>query len=260
MNARGNVARVDDLTGADRRGQYGSLRRARRYRRRLYELAVSVSDPPVGRALRISSRESLQPARQRATLYRIARALPAAVAGDVVEAGTHRGGTAVVLALALADQPARRLHLFDRWGDLPDPTPADGEHFVSYARANIPEKLAELQRSDPLGACTRLLHERAGIDPGRVVYHPGWFKDMFPRYSGQPVVLAHLDTDYYESTREALEFVHRQAAQRCIVVVDDYREWEGARRAVDEFASHRSLAVRPLNPNSALLVLRGGPR
>jgi hypothetical protein len=126
---------------------------------------------------------------------------------------------------------------------------------VSYARENIPGKLAELQRSDPRRACARLLHDRAGIHPDRVVYYQGWFDDTFPSYSGHPIVLAHLDTDYYESTRSALAFVRREAAQRCFVVVDDYREWEGVRKAVDDFARRSGTPVQPLGANSALLVV-----
>src|SRR5688500_4426490 len=45
--------------------------------------------------------------------------------GDIIEAGCALGGSAV--ALAAAKSPERRLLLYDVFGQIPPPSPADGE-------------------------------------------------------------------------------------------------------------------------------------
>ena len=44
-----------------------------------------------------------------------------------------------------------------------------------------------------------------------------------------------LDTDYYESTKFALEKLYDKVSKNGIIYIDDYGNWKGAKQAVDEF-------------------------
>ena len=46
-----------------------------------------------------------------------------------------------------------------------------------------------------------------------------------------------LDGDWYESTRVCLENLYPHVAPGGIVIVDDYYNWDGCARAVNEFVS-----------------------
>lgn len=210
-----------------------------RLRRRAYLWVMSVRRPDVGRALRLSEGVSLMSSRRRAALYDLAAGLT--VPGDVIEAGTFRGGSAVVLASALRDQPGRTLHLFDRWGDVPAPTLEDGEQYPIYGEAY--RETLVVKHQDALERCKHLILEEAAVPPDRVCFHQGWFEDTFPGYDGTRIAMAHLDSDFYEPMALSLRFVADNAAPGCIVAIDDYDTFDGTRRAVGEFLAERGLPL-----------------
>jgi Macrocin-O-methyltransferase (TylF) len=56
----------------------------------------------------------------------------------------------------------------------------------------------------------------------------------------EPVALAHLDGDWYESTMVCLERIAPRLPAGGRLVIDDYHYWSGCRRAVDEYFSGRT--------------------
>ena len=55
-----------------------------------------------------------------------------------------------------------------------------------------------------------------------------------------PVALAHLDCDWYESLMTCLEQIEPHLIPGGRFVIDDYYNWSGCTRAVDEFFSGRA--------------------
>jgi O-methyltransferase len=205
-----------------------------------FRALLGVVNPALEELLRRTDRYTLVPARNRVTLYREAeQVLSREVPGAFVEVGVHRGGSAAILAHLIHDRPDRALHLFDRWGDLPDPTPEDGAQWTLYRRDAISEKLRALQETPPLQDVRRLLEDTLQFPASRLHYHQGWYSETLApattRYPGGPIAFASIDCDYYASVHEALDFVSRHAVEGTTVVVDDYGSWDGANRATHEF-------------------------
>ena len=48
------------------------------------------------------------------------------------------------------------------------------------------------------------------------------------------IALLRLDTDWYESTKLELEKLY-QACKNGILLIDDYEDWQGCKKAVDEY-------------------------
>ena len=185
---------------------------------------------PLARLIGIGDDFTLMSARKRTTLYREGKSvLDQNVPGHFVEIGVHRGGSAVILAGLIEKQPKRRLHLFDRWGDLPEPSKEDGFRQQEYAKDNIPEKLQELVNNDPLVATKLVLEKELGFQHAQ--YHQGWYDDTLPEYSDGPIAFASIDCDYYDSVVLSLDFVKRHASPGCRIVLDDYDHWPGAKQA-----------------------------
>ena len=69
----------------------------------------------------------------------------------------------------------------------------------------------------------------------------GDFSDTLPAYftsASEPrnVIFAHLDSDWYDSTRLALRYVYPAVINNVgEAQIDDYNYWNGSRRAVDEY-------------------------
>ena len=51
----------------------------------------------------------------------------------------------------------------------------------------------------------------------------------------QPVALAHIDGDWYESVMTCLQRIEPHLAEGGVMVIDDYDAWSGCRTAVDEY-------------------------
>lgn len=218
---------------------------------------LSQMQPTLARLIEISNPYTLVSARNRVSLYRLAeQTMLNGIAGDFVEIGVHRGGSAAILAGLLKEcdpKGHRTLHLFDRWGDLPDTTVEDGFRAEQYARANIPDKLAKLAADSPLESTREVILERVGFD--RVEFHQGWYEDTFPNYNGGPIAFATVDCDYYKSVALTLDFIKEHAAPGCCVVIDDYDPWPGAKKATDEFATRWNLTVTRTGLGPAVMFL-----
>jgi O-methyltransferase len=214
--------------------------------------------PDLARLLRTTKPYTLMIPRNLTTLYREGRrTLRAGVEGDFVEIGVHRGGSAGVLAGLITDRGERHLHLFDRWGDLPEPTGRDGVKLQEYRKDRIGDKLATLRDDPPLGRTRHLLEELLNFPPERLHYYPGWYSETFAAYAGGSIAFASIDCDYYESVRDSLEFIERFASPSATIVADDYGSWPGTKDAVDEWIGKTSRKVRiyPLRTGPAVLRL-----
>ena len=216
---------------------------------------VRLVSPELDRLLRITDPYTLAPRRNRVTLWREARRiLDRGVPGDFIEIGVHRGGTAGVLAHLLKSED-RTLHLFDRWGDLPEPTANDGFRADEYRRDLIPEKLADLRERPPLPDARQLIHALVGLPEAKARYWQGWYDETFPAYEGGPIAFASVDCDYYESVRDSLAFLTPHLVPGATIVLDDYSTWPGARVAADEWLANRAARLHPMPTGPAVIRL-----
>jgi len=165
------------------------------------------------------------------------------VDGLVIEAGTARGGSAIVLAAAKA--PERPMKVYDVFGTIPPPTERDG--------ADVHQRYATIAAGEAKGPGGEtyygyrddLYHEvedafaRHGVPVGEhnVELVRGLFEDTIQL--DEPVSFAHLDGDWYESTMTCLTRIAPLLATGGQIVLDDYYKWSGCRRAVDEYFAGR---------------------
>lgn len=167
----------------------------------------------------------------------------AGIDGLIVEAGTARGGSALVMAAAKA--PGRRMRVYDVFGMIPPPGDRDGEDvhrryatIASGASSGIGGELYYGYRSDLLAEVTASF-DRYGMPLAEhgVELVQGRFEATIRL--DEPVALAHLDGDWYASTMTCLSRIAPLLAVGGRIVVDDYDTWSGCRAAVDEYFAGR---------------------
>lgn len=172
------------------------------------------------------------------------RALP----GDVVECGVWRGGSMMVVAEVLRRRGERRtLHLFDTFEGMPPPTEHDVDWRGRSARAELDNVAPTVRRSAWAVASEAEVRRNlasTGYDPACVRFVVGRVEDTLPAAAPDAIALLRLDTDWYESTRHELEHLYPRVVSGGVIIIDDYGDWQGARRAVDDYLSQ--LEVRPL--------------
>jgi hypothetical protein len=74
-----------------------------------------------------------------------------------------------------------------------------------------------------------------GYPADRVHLHPGLVEDTVPEQAPDTIALLRLDTDWYSSTKHELEHLYTRLSPGGVLILDDYSDWEGARKATDDW-------------------------
>jgi len=176
--------------------------------------------------------------RRASLLGAIDHVLKHGIEGDVVECGVWRGGSMMLVALALMARgdTSRDLWLYDTFEGMSEPTDADAAASGESAAA----QLARTPRGEGVWCEAGLDDVQAnlwstGYPRERIHFVQGKVEDTIPGTLPGRVALLRLDTDWYESTAHELLHLYPRLSRHGILVIDDYGHWQGARRAVDEY-------------------------
>ena len=159
--------------------------------------------------------------------------------GVIIETGAALGGSAIVMASAKSK--SRRMKIYDAFGMIPAPSEKDGEdvhrRFTTIATGKskgIGGDLYYGYRKDLLRDVTQA-YARFGlpIESSNIELIKGLFADTL--HVDEPIALAHLDGDWYESTKICLERIAPFLVPGGRLIIDDYFKWSGCRKAVDEY-------------------------
>ena len=160
-------------------------------------------------------------------LWTIASALRQ-VPGDILEVGVWRGGTGVILASAVKNDPARIVYLADTFEGVVKA----GEHDPSYIGG---------EHADTSEQTVRVLIERCSLSNTQLL------KGIFPEETSirvrGPIAMLHCDVDVYESARGVVEWVLPRLSPGGVIVFDDYgfSGCEGVTRYGNELSMQHDL-------------------
>lgn len=170
------------------------------------------------------------------------------IKGAVVECGVWNGGSSAIVAAGLksAGDSDRPFWLFDSFEGLPQPTEKDE---------------AKVRENYFPGWCTggvervREAHRLVGHSLESTTIVPGWFDDTLANHAEAvgPIALLHVDADWYDSVTTVLRTFYGQVVPGGIVVIDDYDNWSGCRKAVHDFFGDQvvaTLVFRPIDNNA----------
>jgi O-methyltransferase len=154
------------------------------------------------------------------------------VQGDLIEAGSWRGGASILMRATLDALGAhdRTVWVADSFEGFPIP---DDQHPETEPFAEVSFLAVPLE--DVRGHFARL-----GLDRG-VEFVPGFFQETMPTLTGRSWSLLRLDGDSYEATWVTLESLYPGLAAGGYVVVDDYGAVEECQRAVDDYRRHEGI-------------------
>ena len=183
------------------------------------------------------------------------------IPGDVVEAGVALGGSAILLASQMG--PGRCFHGYDVFGRIPAPSERDDaksqERFavIASGQAKGLGEAAYYGYIDNLYAEVVRSFESFGltVDGRRISLHRGLFEDTLSFPQGGRVALAHIDCDWHDPVRLCLERLYPVWTPGGYWIIDDYNDYGGCRKAVDEFLAQHADVVR-LSSDSNLVLQR----
>jgi O-methyltransferase len=170
------------------------------------------------------------------------------IPGDFVECGVWRGGSVMMMALALQKLGAtRRIHCFDTFEGMPQPTDEDvrletGESAASMM-ARTPKQDGEYLWAMAALELVRKNVESTGYPSDLVSYHKGRVEDTLPASAPEMIALLRLDTDWYESTKHELIHLYPRLVTTGILIIDDYGCWRGSRKATDDYLTESAAKI-----------------
>jgi hypothetical protein len=152
------------------------------------------------------------------------------IRGCVVECGVWRGGMMAGIADLLGED--RDYFLFDSFQGMPPAREIDGPAALAWeTNTDSPVYYDNCVASEDEAAAT-MKRSRAK----RVSLVKGWFSDTVPTFKPpSEIAVLRLDGDWYDSTRVCLEHLVPFVADHGVVIIDDYYEFDGCARAVNEY-------------------------
>jgi asparagine synthase (glutamine-hydrolysing) len=159
--------------------------------------------------------------------------------GIFVEAGCALGGSAILISHAKA--ATRPFFVYDVFGMIPPPTNEDTADVHDRYRTIVggnasgigPDKYYGYEEN--LYGIVQANLRSFGIDCAerQVLLIKGLLQDTMR--IDQPVALAHVDVDWYEPVMTCLERIWPKIVVGGAVILDDYHDWGGCRKAADEY-------------------------
>jgi O-methyltransferase len=151
------------------------------------------------------------------------------VPGDVVEAGSWRGGASILARATLDTLGAtdRTVFVCDSFRGFPqvDPPPEGYDLAADLAGVDFLSVPVEEVRAS---------FARLGLAEG-VSFVPGFFEETLPGLAGHRWAVVRLDGDTYEATQLSLRALYPGLATGGYLVIDDYFQIDPCREAVDDF-------------------------
>ena len=181
------------------------------------------------------------------------------IPGDIVECGVWQGGNLVIAGLMRKRLGFdRQIWAFDTFAGMTPPTAAD---FKPAEDLDVGKKFADLNHDDHNEWCLasqdevlRNFESRVGNRDLRTVKGP--VEETLARAENLPdrIAILRLDTDFYDSTRVEMEVLYPRLSKGGVLIVDDYGEWAGARKAVDEYFAGQPVWLHYVTHTVRLMV------
>jgi O-methyltransferase len=180
------------------------------------------------------------------------------IPGDIIETGCALGGSAILLTVLKSQ--SRRIKVYDVFGMIPQPSEKDG--------TDVQERYKEIISGKSRGIAGDVYYGYAPdlkvkviesfqsfglqLSENNIELIKGHIQDTLKVDSS--ISLAHIDVDWYESVKISLLNIEPKLSLGGSIVVDDYYDWTGCRRAVDEYFSSK-MENYTVNNSSGSLIL-----
>lgn len=162
--------------------------------------------------------------------------------GDIVECGVWKGGSMLLVAetLELFKDYSRNIYLFDTYQGMTEPIKGvdvgyNGDDAYSTWTLRNKEtyntwSYASLEDVQKNMSCSNYPSNKLHFIVGDVL-------ETIPKSKIDKISLLRLDTDWYESTKIEMEVFYPKLLDKGVLIVDDYGDWLGSQKAVDEYFS-----------------------
>ena len=176
--------------------------------------------------------------------------------GDIVECGIWRGGN-LFLAKKVQEKYygniKRSLYGYDTFEGMPQPSEHDGlkanQVYTEFKNKQEPWTKASLE--DVLSSSRKLFSNTDDF-----IFIKGKVENTLIEKSNLPekISLLRLDTDFYESTKVELDILYPLLSTKGVLIIDDYGDFPGCRKAVDEYFSDKNVLIVGIDKSCRVII------
>lgn len=183
------------------------------------------------------------PARLAATALACEYVVREEIPGDFVECGVWRGGNSILAKIIFSKLNARsrKVWLFDTFQGMTKPTDKDFRFgskesaLETYLNSKHEISGSKWCRAELDEVKNNFFKMNSNLD--NVKFVSGDIAETLKEEFNIPkeISVLRLDTDWYESTLLALEYLYPRLSKNGVIIIDDFGHWEGSRNAVEKF-------------------------
>lgn len=159
--------------------------------------------------------------------------------GIYIEAGCALGGSSILIGKA--KEGKRPFYIYDVFGMIPPPTPDDTPDVLARYEIIRSGQAAGIKGDKYYGYeanLYNLVHQnlrRFNLDyqKEQIFLIKGLLQDTM--HPNEAVAFAHIDVDWYEPVKVSLERIFPHLVTGGSMILDDYHDWGGCRKATDEY-------------------------
>ena len=170
--------------------------------------------------------------------------------GDFVECGVWRGGNAVLMAEVASryKQLYRKIWLYDTYDGMVQPDDID----VSF-KGEIAGEIFQNMKNEQGGSSwstasyefVKQVLDTLEYPIDNFIMVKGMVEDSLSAMQNIPdkISLLRLDTDWYSSTKKEMDVLFPKLVKGGVLIIDDYGDWQGSRKAVDEYLDNHNIQI-----------------
>ncbi len=168
------------------------------------------------------------------------------VPGFFLEAGIALGGSAIIITSLMESQ--RIFHGYDVFEMIPSPTEEDDNKSKTRYEVIKSGNSKGLGNNPYYGYIDDLYTKVINnfkefgleVDSQKIFLHQGLFQDTMIFEPQDRVAFAHIDCDWYQPVKFCLETIYNVLSPQGYIVLDDYHDYGGCKKAVHEFLATRN--------------------
>jgi O-methyltransferase len=172
--------------------------------------------------------------------------------GEFVECGVWKGGSCMLMALALDSLKRKRsIHLYDTFTGMPEP---GDEDVISHNQVHVSKPMAE-HKFDHWAVSRAEVEKSIGsFSSQSLIFHEGDVAQTLKTDLPEKIALLRLDTDWYASTKLELELLYPRLVSGAVCIIDDYGHFDGARKAVDEYFADKPVYLARVDYTGRVII------
>lgn len=185
------------------------------------------------------------------------------IRGDYAETGIWKGGLSILSFLTFMNKDKKKMNffLFDTFEGMPKPSKYDKK--INKDLSQVFDKWKKKTKTpegwnlSPIDEVKKNIIKLCGKKSlNNFIFIKGKVENTLKIKKNLPkkICLLRLDTDFYKSTKAELNYLFNRVSKGGIIIFDDYSNWLGAKKAIDDFLKNKKYLLCKIDNNSRFII------